>query len=158
MKFIEIEGYQVAHEFFMKELIILDSQSTLEPIYYIFKPLFPESNLTAVQYPCVQYATSHIHKLHWSEGITHYCVSCITKTIVEKFGLNCTYYCMGEQKSEMLSKIFPKLDIQPYSSSITFKELPPLSKHIRCLHRDHGEHCALRKVYRMMLHHNRQQQ
>jgi hypothetical protein len=155
MKFIEIEGFQVRKgQYHIKELVILSSTKPLEPIYYLFKEPFPESYLSAEEEACAKYATRNLHALQWSEGKTHFCVDCITSTIQEKFDSS-TYFCLGENKCAMLSQMFPQLDIQPYCYT-TFKKLPPLSRHIRCLHRDHGEHCALRKVYRLMLHHNQQ--
>jgi hypothetical protein len=155
MKFIEIEGFQVKKQYYIKELVILSSTKPLEPIYYIFKAPFPESYLTIEENVCTKYVTQNLHKLQWSEGVTQFCADCISNVIQAKFTDSTTYFCLGENKCAMLAKMFPRLDIQPYCYS-TFKELPPLAGHIRCLHRDHGEHCALRKTYRILLHHNQQ--
>ena len=150
MKFIEIEGFQPESTgFIIKELCVLDERNPLQPLYYIFKEEFSFDSLTQNERYQVGYVTGHIHGLSWNEVVSIFCASCVERQIIQDFGCDVEFYTMGEQKVNILSQIFPRLTI--YHVEKSFKDLPCLMPHITCLHRSHGEHCALRKCYRLML-------
>ena len=151
MKFIEIEGFKHENRFIIKELCVLDDQNPLCPLYYIFKEEFPFTQLTLDEQRQVAFVSGNLHGLTWKEGITQFCASCVERKIIEDFDNNglLEFYTMGEEKVKFLSDLFPRLRILHVKK--TFKLLPYLMPHITCLHRPHGERCALRKCYRLLL-------
>ena len=93
----------------------------------------------------------NVHRLGWHEGQTRYCQACTQYYLSVIMGKpEAIYYVMGEQKFNFLREEFPKLSFVLYN--ITMSTLPPLTCNIHCIYRDHGEHCALIKCYRMYLH------
>ena len=100
--------------------------------------------------------TKHHHHLHWQEGETLFCKSCIMRHISNAFpswdlGV---FYVMEKQaggpKVQLLKTIFPLLTIVNYS--VSFNSLPNISNINKCIYRSHGEHCAYLKCMRLIEH------
>jgi hypothetical protein len=152
MRFIEFEGFQIrkGQHWIIKELCVLDERNYLSPLYYLFESDFPFNELTQDEKIQVGYVTGHIHGINWNEGSTRFCASCVQRQIIESFGSDLEFYTMGEQKVALLTNLFPKLRFCHVGDERSFKTLPSLMPHITCLHRKHGEHCAVRKCYRLL--------
>ena len=149
MRFIEFEGFQLEYgkRWIIKELCVLDQEQPLKPLYYLFTSDLPFESLSQDEKFQVGFVTTNIHGISWFEGTSRFCASCVENRIIEDFGNTCEFYTMGETKVKVLSELFPRLRIHNVDRS--FKTLPNLMPHITCLHRVHGEHCAVRKCYRL---------
>ena len=156
MRFIEIEGFQIDNgkKWVIKELCVLDQENILKPLYYLFTIDVPFNSLSNDEKFQVKFVAGNIHGLNWYEGTTKFCVNCVEKKIIEDFGLGVEFYTMGEQKTHFLSNLFPNIRIINVGDERTIKTLPNLMPHITCLHRHHGEHCAVRKCYRLAASYN----
>ena len=150
MRFIELEGFQVGKRWIIKELCVLDERNFLNPLYYLFESGIAFQELTKEEQLQVGYVTGHVHGINWNEGGTRFCASCVQRQIIESFGGDLEFYTMGEQKVKLLTNLFPKLRFCHFGDCTSFKSLPSLMPHITCLHRKHGEHCAVRKCYRLL--------
>ena len=95
------------------------------------------------------YLTRCHHGLHWNEGFTRYCRDCVFHFIEQVFP-NCrneTFYVMGVAKLHFLRQEFPLLHFEEMKTS--FCKLPTLPTCYTCPYRNHGEHCAYLKCYKL---------
>ena len=154
MFFIDFEAFQIAKggDYIIKELAIVNSHNPLEPLYYLFEAPYPWHDLTEEQKRQCSYQSRNIHHLTWQDGIQRYCCNCVQYIILNEleFATSIPFYVMGNQKYKFLEKTFPYLKFIEYTA--TLESLPKLYPHIRCLSREHGDHCALKKAYRLYLH------
>lgn len=154
MFFIDFEAFQIVKggDFILKELAIVSIDNPLKPLYCLFRPPYTWDNLTEDQKKQCQYVTRNIHHLEWYEGVIRFCGSCIQYNIMDafEFATNSTFYAMGKQKCKFLQDMFPYLKIIEYI--VRYENLPIIPPHIKCLTREHGDHCALKKAYRLYLH------
>ena len=152
--FIDFEAFQHGSgSFKIKELCVIDVDRPLSPLYFVFRESTRWSSLTVEQQQTFAYQTRELHGLHWEEGITRYCRSCIWSWIKETFPLcrNSIFYVMGKQKMEYLQKEFPQLNFCEYN--VTLNNLPSIAPNIKCLYRDHEQtHCACLKCFRLLQH------
>ena len=152
--FIDFEAFRNKNEqFILKELVMIDVDKPLTPLYYIFGPPKPWMCLDRSARRQYSFQTKMIHHLCWNEGGTRYCKECIWQHMKLSFP-ECdrrVCYVMGAEKMMFLKKEFPHLCLVEYN--ITFKTLPFLLSNVMCvLGRDHGEHCAYRKTLRLLQH------
>lgn len=157
--FADFEAFQHGDERFqVKELCILDRDSPMNPLYFLFKPPRAWDLLSHDQRRTYIYEERNIHGLAWGEGETRYCASCIWHYIKQAYplvaaGVDHVCYVLGTQKVNFLKEEFPELNVVEYNS-MTLKELPHAPSHLICKYRAHGrrEHCAMLKCYRLLSH------
>jgi hypothetical protein len=156
--FIDFEAFQHGSEnFLMKELCLLDSNSPLRPLYFLFKPSKVWNELSKEQQRTYAYQEHRIHHLSWSEGYTQYCSHCVEYEIKKAFplitGIKSICYVLGRQKADFLRRELPMLNIQEYEYAKTYKDLPQVPAHLTCTYRHHSrEHCAVLKTYQLYAH------
>ena len=151
--FVDFEGFQHGDgKIKIKELCILDASKPLIPLYYLFRADKKWNQLDTAQQQTYKYQTNRIHQIEWDEGVARYCKRCIYYFIKLYFPLYSTavFYVMGEQKLEFLREQFPDLNFYQYP--ITMQELPLIAPNFGCVYREHGEHCACKKCYRLLQH------
>ena len=95
-----------------------------------------------------------LHHLHWEEGVTRYCASCISHHITHKFPRwhAATFMVLETAtgvKLGFLKREFPQLNIV-HAYNVTFSTLPEVVA--MCLYRDHGKHCSFIKCCQMHKH------
>ncbi len=150
--FIDLEAFQHGHKTIIKELCILDIDRPLRPLYFLFTPPQAWQTLSTAEQDSYDYQERHLHQLSWGEGESRYCRKCVYHHIKENFPAceNAIFYVMGHEKCKVLAKMFPKLNFIEYN--ITFNTLPPTPHNIFCHYRNHGEHCASLKCFRLYDH------
>ena len=152
----------------IKELCVLDDKQPLDPMYYIFKPEFPFTKLSQTEQRQVAFITGQIHGLNWYEGESTFCATCIQRDIINTLGdedddddsastiqvssiaeaTKWDFHVAGQHTATHLSAVFPKLRFIDCASD--YRDLEDVGRHITCLHRAHGEHCAMRICYRLL--------
>jgi len=150
---IDFEAFQHGDEQFkIKELCVLDVDRPLAPLYVLYEADRSWDSLTSSEQKTYSYQRRHVHHLGWEEGDRRYCPVCLMHYIMVDFPQcrNSIFYVMGEQKLKFLQQQLPKLNFCEYN--IVFEQLPPIAHNISCFHRNHGEHCACLKCYRLYTH------
>lgn len=154
--FIDFEAFQHGSEDFMiKELCILDVNTPLKPLTFLYKPSKPWDLLKSAHKRTYAYQEHHLHRLSWNEGSKSYCTNCLMRHIKKAIPLyeDANFYVLGKQKADFLRKELPNLNIIEYSFVDSYKDLPHVPTHLTCTYRYHSkEHCAVLKCYRLMLH------
>ena len=84
--FIDFEGFQQHGEFVMKELCVISVDHPENPLYYVFRLDRDEwQALTVEEQKTNMFASRHLHSLHWLEGVTRYCKTCVMFYLARKF-------------------------------------------------------------------------
>lgn len=151
--FIDFEAFQHGEgSFKIKELCVLDADRPFSPLYFLFKADKKWDALDDDIQTTFSYQMRHIHKLGWQEGTSRYCRHCVWDLIKDTFPgcRNGIFYVLGSQKLNYLKHAFPKLNVVEYNTS--FNSLPLLPPNISCIYREHGDHCACLKCYRLLKH------
>lgn len=152
--FVDFEAFQHGTErFLIKELCIIDVDRPLTPLYFIFRSPKAWDSLNSQQQMTYRYQSQHLHHLEYSEGVSLFCKTCVARFIKLTFP-NCLagiFYVMGTQKFDYLRNKFPCFNWCEYNG-VTLNTLPTIPTNIQCFHRDHGEHCACLKCYRLYQH------
>jgi hypothetical protein len=151
--FIDFEAFQHgSNKFRLKELCVMDVDRPLNPLYFIFKGGKKWEDLTCGEQQTYSYQRRYLHHLGWEEGHARYCRRCVWYFIKDYFPQirNSIVYVMGEQKIKFLQNEFPSLNFCEYN--VTLALLPNVAANINCFYRDHGEHCACLKCYRLYTH------
>ena len=151
--FIDFEAFQHGGEQFkIKELCIVDADRFCQPMYMVFHPHTRWHRLNLQQRRTYAYQTNRLHHLHWNEGFMRYCRKCVF-AMIQWFLPNWrrqTFYVLGNQKLIHLQREFPRLRLVEYNA--TLSQLPQLCPQSTCVNRNHGEHCAYLKCYRLYYH------
>ena len=155
--FIDFEAFQHGEgDTYIKELCIVDVDKPLFPLYYLFAPERLWDDLRRMEKYTYNHQTKNYHQLEWNEGTTRFCHNCVMNHIAVTWSnwSNSIFYVMEKDtngpKLRLLKKHFPHLNI--VNDNISFYDLPPIPQHVKCLHREHGEHCAYFKCLRMITH------
>jgi hypothetical protein len=159
--FIDFEAFQHGGEdFSVKELCIVDIAKPMKALYYMYLPPCDWDALTHDQRRTYNYAYRALHRLSWDEGYTRFCTECLHRDM-DRYLFGATnressvFYVIGRQKTEFLQRILPAYKFVNYQEAFnvsSFKDLPESVFGSRCLHRAHGDRCAVLKCYRMLQH------
>ena len=153
--FIDFEGFRRHDEFVIKELCVISVDRSEDSLYYAFRLDRDEwQALTVEEQKTNMFASQHLHQLHWLEGVTRYCQTCVMFHLDRKFPRwkDGMFYVLDSAcgpKVRFLEKEFPQLRLVNYNG-LTFKTLP--ETHAACPFREHGEHCAFRKCHQLLTH------
>ena len=130
----------------------MDVDRPLQPLYFLFKGHKKWETLTSGEQQTYSYQRRYLHRIGWEEGFSRYCRKCVWYHIKEYFShiRNSIVYVMGEQKMRFLQQEFSTLNFCEYN--VTFPLLPQIAPNIACFYRDHGEHCACLKCFRLYTH------
>jgi len=156
--FIDFEAFQHGDEDYqIKELCILDADSPLKPLTFMFQPSTPWDKLSSDRRRTYAYQEHHLHHLAWNEGDIRYCTKCIFHHIQSAFplvaGVNTVCYVLGSQKTSFLQRELPMLNIYQYDNAFAYKDLPMAPLHLTCTYRNHSRnHCAVLKCYQLFSH------
>lgn len=151
--FIDFEAFQHGAEpFRIKELCIMDCARPGQPLHLIFNPHVQWHCLNNRRRHTYAYQTNHLHHLQWQEGFVRYCRECLFFVIQFHFPKwqNETFYVLGAQKLQFLRRELPRLRLVEYNA--TLSQLPQLCLQSTCPYRNHGQHCAVLKCYRLYYH------
>jgi hypothetical protein len=152
--FLDFEAFQHGEgRYQVKEMCMMDvDRPFAKPLYLLFAPSREWYQLDEKEQRSYKYVSNHLHKLGWYEGDVHYgrffVLHMIKKTFPE-FNKGITYV-MGVQKMNFLMDEFPEMDFCEYH--VSMKLLPRLPHNITCPYRNHGDHCACLKCYRLLEH------
>lgn len=151
--FIDFEAFQHGKEetFQLKELCIVELAQPLEPFYQLFAPPQPWKHLREPVQRTYHYQTLNVHGLFWNDGVIPYCRTCLQENVRRFFPnwINGLFYVVGEQKYRFIKELFPFLRLCEFFLPPN-TVMDPCPKFITCIFRGHGEHCAVRKCYRLM--------
>ena len=159
--FIDFEAFQHgAEDFSIKELCVIDMARPMKQLYYLYLPPCSWDSLNRDQKRSYSYEYLHLHKLSWDEGYARFCAACLRRDMQNWLfpttnRETSVFYVMGRQKADYLQRLLPDLKFVNYQEAFnvaSLKELCALPSHVRCIHRVHGEHCAMLKCYRMYMH------
>ena len=103
------------------------------------------------------YQSRALHKLGWDEGTMRFCQECLLRAMDSwLFKTNSrslsVFYVMGHQKAEILQHLLPECNIVNYQEAYNLRTLPEATSTARCVHREHGDYCAVKKCYAMYWH------
>ena len=155
--FIDFEAFRQDGEFRIKELCVIEINQPGDPLYYAFRLDQDEwQALTIEEQKTNMYASRHLHRLHWLEGVSRYCKTCVMYHLARKFprwneGMFYVLDSVCGPKIKFLKKEFPHLRLANYNG-LTFKTLPEPPLNIACPFREHGIHCAFRKCHQLLTH------
>ncbi len=146
--FMEIQWFEADDgQIKIKELCVLQAGSANKVVYYLFQST--SKTQTTRDAMINRFQTRHHHHLKWVEEAeeVRFCPNCIFHYIKRRFP-GCEhgqFYVMdhdpNSRKIVILRKLFPKLDIVSYPTSLD--DLPEmLPSWPKCPTREHGIHCA----------------
>ena len=158
---MDFQGFQHGTEdFTIKELCILDVSKPTRPFHTLFLPPCCWYQLSREQKHTYHYQTRSLHKLGWDEGYTRFCKECLVRDMDRWLFTTSNrdlsvFYVMGAQKAEYLQRLLPDYKILNYQEAFNVRsrsDLPDAPPTARCVHRDHGDYCAVKKCYTMYWH------
>lgn len=144
--FIDFEAFQHADgTFHLKELCIMENLTNF--LYYVFRPEQDWHTFDEDAKKTFVYQFRRLHRLHWEEGVTRYCPSCISHHITHKFPRwhDAVFMVLDNPNGPKIGYLktqFPQLNIV-HAYNATFKTLPDVES--MCPYRDHGKHCSFIK-------------
>ena len=148
--FIDFQGFCTNERILsIKELCIMSTNIVFEPMHYVFESTLPRNTLSSKVKHTNRYLSDFYHKIEWEEGTDILCPTCIIKD------LNVTdsiFYVLDKcdgNKLQTLKKFFPMLRLVNYSKNSA--ELPTVPENIRCVWREHGQHCAYKHCLAMCI-------
>lgn len=157
--FVDFEAFQHGDEDFqLKEIAIMDAARPQRVIHFVYLPPYEWECLSEAQKATYSYERRKLHHLHWQEGTLHFCNECLLRELDRWFlkyaDEDAVFYTMGQQKVAFLQKILPGFNVVNYAAvhNVTLKSLPLAPANMKCLYRNHGNHCAILKCYRLYLH------
>ena len=151
--YIDFEAFQHKDGTFqLKELCIMENPTSY--LSYIFRPEHDWNEYDEESHKTFLYQFRLLHHLHWEEGVTRYCASCISHHITHKFPRwhAATFMVLDTAtgaKLGFLKREFPQLNIV-HAYNVTFSTLPEVVA--MCPYRDHGKHCSFIKCCQMHKH------
>ena len=146
--FIDAQGFCVDGTLLIKELCIMDANNIFTPYQKVFSLDVPMDILSKKSQYDVKYLIKNHHYLHWDEGSTTFCPSCVSSQY--DVNINSIFYVLDKidgVKINTLKKHFPNWRLVNYSKRIA--DLPDVPTNIKCLYRDHGKHCAYKHCLAM---------
>ena len=155
---IDFQGFQHgSEEFVIKEMCILDVSKPTRPLHTVYLPPCCWFELSREQKRTYHYQSRALHKLGWDEGNMRFCKECLLRAMDRwLFNTNSrnlsVFYVMGHQKAEILQRLRPECNIVNYQEAYNLRALPEATSTARCVHREHGDYCAVKKCYAMYWH------
>lgn len=155
---IDFQGFQHGtEEFIIKEMCILDVSKPTRPLHTVYLPPCCWYELSREQKRTYHYQSKALHKLSWDEGTIKFCRECLMRAMDRwLFTTNSRYlsvfYVMGAQKTEILKRLLPQCNIVNYQDAFKVISLPEATQTARCVHREHGDYCSVKKCYALYWH------
>ena len=158
---VDFQAFQHGSEdFTVKELCVIDTSKPQRPMYAMYLPPCPYTELSREQRRTYDYQANRLHRLGWDEGYMHFCKECL-KRAMERwlFTTNnrelSVFYAMGQQKVDFLQRLLPDCKIMNYQDAFNVarsSDMPVVPPGVHCIHREHGDYCAVKRCYSMYLH------
>ena len=104
MLIVDVEGFQIMKDFFIKEVAFYNPHNQL---YWtgIFLPPFERDSLKKKSKTCIEWATNHRHGLKWEKGQYPYSM---TYYVFSHFGKDAQLYAKGREKCAWLQQYSTK--------------------------------------------------
>lgn len=135
--FVGAEGYQLQHEWIIKELTLLFSNDEFNHV--LFTP--PENyNINSVDLQTIRYTTKHLNGLGYEDGSTPYS---FLHQYISKLK-NCTVYCYGQTIKNFLQQQLP-FTIIVNIQELNYK-MPRTLPSADCGRNHNPRHCSLSKA------------
>ena len=135
--FVGAEGYQLQHDWIIKELTLLFSNGEFNHV--LFAP--PENfHISSIDLQTIRYTTKHLNGLGYQDGAIPYS---FLQQYISKLR-NCMIYCHGEATKNLVQQQIP------FASIVNIQELnykmPRELRDVECGRNHNPRYCSLAKA------------